>query len=192
MDDTGVELGRTLIPLFAPICHRNPSRSFPLSDGTVILCARCMGLYVGAFAGGVASAVWAWTKFRLSTRADASALLAGILITPIEVAGEVRGVWSGSPTLRAILGLITGAALACAIIRSMGEGAAAPPARGRGWLRVVPLLIGGALAPWLLSPHRWGTAGTMLAAALLPLGLLVFVGAPLVLAVIHVRRLFST
>jgi uncharacterized membrane protein len=191
MDDTGTELARMLIPLFNPLCHRNPSRSFLLADGTALLCARCMGLYAGAFAGAVGSIVWKVAGFRLASRPEFAVLLAAIALTPLEVGGEIAGLWDGTRALRAVLGVLTGAALACAIIRAMGEGAAAPTDRNQGWLRVVPLLLGGALLPMILLPHRWGTFGTMTAAAVFSLGLLTLVGAPLVLAAVFVRRTFS-
>jgi len=191
MDDTGTELARMLIPLFNPLCHRNPSRSFLLADGTALLCARCMGLYVGAFAGAVGSIVWRFAGVRLASRAEFATLLGSIALTPLEVGGEVAGLWDGGRPLRAVLGVLTGAALACAIIRAMGEGAAGPTDRNRGWLRVVPLLLGGALLPLILYPHRWGTFGTMIAAAVFALGLFTLVGAPLLLAAVFARRTFS-
>jgi uncharacterized membrane protein len=36
---------------FALVCHQQPDRSFFLFGGTVVVCARCLGIYLGAAAG---------------------------------------------------------------------------------------------------------------------------------------------
>ena len=49
---------------FALVCHQQAERSFVLFGGSVAVCARCLGIYLGA-AVGIAAA-----QFRATSRGD--------------------------------------------------------------------------------------------------------------------------
>ena len=44
-------LGLSLHHGFALVCHQQPERSFVLFGGNVAVCARCLGIYLGAAVG---------------------------------------------------------------------------------------------------------------------------------------------
>lgn len=173
--------------LFDAFCHRDPSRSYLLADGSVLLCARCMGLYAGAFAGAASALTWRAVRWKPAFGPAAIVLLAGIAATPLEVLAEKTGLWEGTRGARLILGAATGTSLACAILLAMGGGAASSGGR-RGWLAAVPLFIDGAILPVILAPHRWGLVGTMIAGVLLLLGLLTLLAGPVAYLIFRVRR----
>jgi uncharacterized membrane protein len=191
VSDTATDLLHASQHLFNWFCHRNPARSYPLADGTVLLCARCTGLYLGAFAGALSSILWSLRRGWPTSRAAVPILLAGILATPAEVLGEIGGSWRGGNAVRLILGGLTGTSLACAIIGAMGGGAAALSGGGRRWLPAIPLFLDGVLLPMAFAPHRWGNVGTMVAGVVLLLGFFTLTGGPAALLVVRVRRYFS-
>ena len=55
------------------VCHQNPDRSFHLGAVQIAVCARCLGLYAGAAAGGFAGLLW-WRAARRSAGAYAARL----------------------------------------------------------------------------------------------------------------------
>ena len=190
MGETAAEFLQQLGPLFARFCHRDPSRSYLLADGSVLACARCAGLYAGALAGAAASAVWRLAGVRLTSRVAPVILAIAIALTPVEVAGEAARLWEGNRATRLVLGLLTGTALACAIIRSMGGGAARPSGTGRRWLLAIPLLVDGAMLPMILLPSRWETTGSMIGGTVLVLGLLALLLLPVAWLLDRIRRHF--
>lgn len=40
-----------IVLFFSPVCHQDPARSFWVFGGPVAVCARCLGIYLGAAAG---------------------------------------------------------------------------------------------------------------------------------------------
>lgn len=190
MGETAAEFLNLLVPLFVRFCHRDPARSYLLADGTVLACARCAGLYAGAFAGAAASVVWRIAGVGLASRAATVTLAVAIALTPLEVAGEAARLWDGTRAVRLVLGLLTGTALACAIIRSMGGGAARPSGPGRRWLLTIPLFVDAAILPMILRPSRWETTGAMIGGTILVLGLLTLVLLPVAWLVDRLRRHF--
>jgi uncharacterized membrane protein len=81
------------------ICHQIAERSFFLDDVQLPVCARCLGIYVGAALGLVLSG-------RMNHGATAMLLALAI---------NMLTVWSDSNPVRAAAGLVLGIALALAI-----------------------------------------------------------------------------
>src|SRR5271167_251949 len=46
-----IAIGLALERGFAIVCHQRPERSFRLFGGTVAVCSRCLGIYLGAALG---------------------------------------------------------------------------------------------------------------------------------------------
>jgi len=71
--------------LFAPFCHQLPERSFHISGVQLSVCARCMGIYLGIFAGtlfyGVISKVFFSLKAEKGTKV--SRTLRNIILIPL-------------------------------------------------------------------------------------------------------------
>ena len=44
-------LGTGVVLFFSQLCHQDPTRSFVLAGTTLPVCARCLGFYLGGFAG---------------------------------------------------------------------------------------------------------------------------------------------
>jgi uncharacterized membrane protein len=78
---------------FAAVCHQAPDRSLQVGGGSMAVCARCTGLYLGGFAGlvlasiaGLARRRWhpAWlAALAAPTLVDASLGLAGLPSLPV-------------------------------------------------------------------------------------------------------------
>ena len=111
------------------ICHQRPERSFQHEGAQYPVCARCLGLYVGALAG-----VLAWcavggfgvvvsTTGRRWLNADTArrSLVVVALPTVTSVALAWAGVWETDNVARALLALPLGAIIA-AIITAVAAG----------------------------------------------------------------------
>ncbi len=64
-----------IVLFFSPVCHQDPVRSFWLFGGPVAVCARCLGIYLGAAAGAWVSAprrilLWGFLLFAALNLAD--------------------------------------------------------------------------------------------------------------------------
>jgi uncharacterized membrane protein len=63
---------------FSPVCHQDPARSLWLVGAPVAVCARCLGIYLGAAAGAWISAprrilLWGFVLFAVLNLADVAA-----------------------------------------------------------------------------------------------------------------------
>jgi uncharacterized membrane protein len=98
------------------ICHQRPERSFHIDNVQLPVCARCVGLYVGAAVGALGWAVIAGLGRSVSARARwwqlrVRAVLAMAAIpTLLSIATAWLGVWDPGNTGRALLALPLGAA----------------------------------------------------------------------------------
>jgi uncharacterized membrane protein len=72
---------------FALVCHQQPERSFILFGGAVAVCARCLGIYVGATIGLVMN-----TSRRLATQLLVVAVAVNLGDWVAELAG-LHGNW---------------------------------------------------------------------------------------------------
>ena len=105
------------------VCHQQPARSFHWAGAQLPVCARCLGLYVGALFGVVG---WAGIAgWRQTRRSSASVLLAppvvraalivAALPTLASVALAWMGLWDNSNVIRAALAIPLGATVAAVV-----------------------------------------------------------------------------
>lgn len=103
--------GGWLYAVGALICHQQPERSFHLAGAQLPVCARCLGLYVGAAVGLVA-----WTVIARRRRSPWTATHAIVAVsvtgapTLLTVVTAWLGVADPSNAWRAILALPLGVA----------------------------------------------------------------------------------
>lgn len=86
---------------FSLVCHQHAERSFVLFGGTVAVCARCLGIYLGAAAG---------LLLRLPRQLAWRFLLAALVANLIERTAELAGLHGNWMVVRFILGFMFGAA----------------------------------------------------------------------------------
>ena len=97
---------------FALVCHQRPERSFFVFGAPVAVCARCLGIYIGAAIG---------LLLRTSRRLALRILIAVAAINVIDAAMELAGLHGNWMVVRFALGLMLGAAGALLIASSMAE-----------------------------------------------------------------------
>lgn len=101
------------------VCHQLPARTFHLAAGPVAVCARCLGLYLGAVAAG-AIALAASQDTRRTTATDARGLVvAAALPTVLTVLAEWVLRWPVTNVIRFIAALPLGAAAAWLVVRAL-------------------------------------------------------------------------
>ena len=100
------ELALALQRAFALVCHQQPQRSFVLFGGSVAVCARCLGIYLGAAAG---------LMVRVSRRVAWRWLIAAVAINLVDWLAEFAGVHGNWMGARFALGLLLGAVAAMMI-----------------------------------------------------------------------------
>lgn len=105
--------GSILRLLYRPLCHQIPQRCLDLGAGPLAVCARCLGLYLGGFAGLSAALVT-----RRAWRPTATALLIVAAPSVLDLALGLAGLPSLPNVPRLLialpLGVSLGSALACA------------------------------------------------------------------------------
>ncbi len=75
---------------FAIVCHQRPERSLWIFGGSVAVCSRCLGIYLGAAIG---------LLFRMSRTIALRLLMAAAAINLLDAASELAGLhgnWLGS------------------------------------------------------------------------------------------------
>jgi uncharacterized membrane protein len=98
------------------ICHQQPERSFHVAGAQLPVCARCLGLYVGAAAGALAWMTVASRRARLWPREQALASLAVAAIPTAVTAGvAIAGLGDPSNVWRAALAVPLGLAGGCIV-----------------------------------------------------------------------------
>ena len=85
---------------FAIVCHQQPERSFLLFGGTVAVCSRCLGIYLGAALGSL---------FRTSRAFALRLLMIATALNLLDAATELAGLHGNWLGVRFALGLILGA-----------------------------------------------------------------------------------
>ena len=111
-----VALGFVLQRGFSLVCHQRPERSFWIFGAPVPICARCLGIYMGAASG---------LLMRTSRSIAMRLLIAAVLINVLDAVTEVVGVHGNWMAVRFGLGLALGTAGALLISSSMPD---VPPA----------------------------------------------------------------
>jgi uncharacterized membrane protein len=105
----GALIGLALRRGFALVCHRRPERSFWLFGGSVAVCARCLGIYLGAAIG---------VLFRTTRRVAVRFLIAAAALNFLDAASELAGLHGNWLGVRFALGLALGASAALLISSS--------------------------------------------------------------------------
>jgi uncharacterized membrane protein len=96
---------------FALVCHQRPERCFWMFGGQVAVCARCLGIYLGATLG---------LLLRTSRRTALQLLIAAAALNLLDAASESFGLHGNWLDVRFVLGLALGAAAAL-LISSQGS-----------------------------------------------------------------------
>jgi uncharacterized membrane protein len=103
------EIGFALQRGIALVCHQRPERSFILFGGSVAVCARCLGIYLGVAAGLLLrvprSVAWKW-------------LVAAVAINLADWLAEFGGLHGNWMLARFALGVALGAAGAMLVVAS--------------------------------------------------------------------------
>ncbi|MDP9262857.1 MAG: DUF2085 domain-containing protein [Acidobacteriota bacterium] len=101
---------------FSPVCHQDPARSFWIFGAPMAVCARCLGIYLGA-------AVGAWISAPRRVLLSGLALFAALnLVDVLTEAAAWHGNWKG---VRFALGLLLGGASSGLIAEALTSGAKA-------------------------------------------------------------------
>ena len=101
---------------FAIVCHQRPERSFWISGGSMAVCSRCLGIYLGAAVG---------LLLRASRRIALRLLIAAAALNLFDAMTELAGLHGNSLAIRFAFGLLLGATAALLV----SSAAAAPNAR---------------------------------------------------------------
>jgi len=110
-------LALAIVFFFSPVCHQDPVRSFWVFGGPVAVCARCLGIYLGAAAG-------AWIPAPRRVLLAGLALFATLnLADVLTEASAWHGNWLG---VRFALGLVLGGAASGLVAEALTSGAKAP------------------------------------------------------------------
>ena len=103
-------LGVALQRGFALVCHQQPERSFFLFGGSVAVCARCLGIYLGAAVG---------LLMCVPRRVAMQLLMVTVTVNAIDWFAELAG-WHGNWMLvRFALGVALGTAAAMVVAASL-------------------------------------------------------------------------
>jgi uncharacterized membrane protein len=86
---------------FALICHQRPERSFWIFGAPVAVCARCLGIYLGAAIG---------LLLRTSRQVAMNILIAAATMNVLDVVAELAGLHGNWLAVRLLLGLALGTA----------------------------------------------------------------------------------
>jgi uncharacterized membrane protein len=106
---------------FALVCHQRPERCFWILGAPVAVCARCLGIYVGAAIGLVVR-----TSHAIAMRL----LIAAAVINALDAATEFAGLHGNWMVVRFALGLMLGMAGALLISSSISREDLAPAEAG--------------------------------------------------------------
>jgi uncharacterized membrane protein len=104
------------------ICHQIPERSFHLAGFQLPVCARCLGIYIGAPAG----AAFVWMRaISMQPFVPPTPLVlrriavAAAIPTLVTVALELAGVWYPSNVTRAVAGFPLGVMVAVVVMSAL-------------------------------------------------------------------------
>ena len=104
------------------VCHQIPERSFHFAGFQLPVCARCLGIYLGAFAG--AGVVWMRAKSaqpRLAIAPAAARRLALVTSIPtlLTLVLEIAGIWYPSNITRAVAGFPLGVMVSLVVVSAL-------------------------------------------------------------------------
>jgi uncharacterized membrane protein len=110
-------IGLALNRGFALVCHQRPERSLWILGGSVAVCSRCLGIYVGAAIG---------LPLRMSRTIALRLLMSAAAINLLDVCSELAGLHGNWLAMRFALGLALGAGGALLIVSSTPRATAHP------------------------------------------------------------------
>jgi len=116
-------IGIALDRAFALICHQRPERCFFIFGAPVAVCARCVGIYLGAAVG---------LLLQTSRRIAVRWLMIAAAINTLDAMSELAGLHGNWMLVRFAFGMMLGAAGAMLIASSVAR---VPPAEGSSTLR---------------------------------------------------------
>jgi uncharacterized membrane protein len=97
---------------FSRVCHQEAARSFWLWGAPVAVCARCLGIYLGAAAG-------AWLGWRW--RAAVRFLAVAAMVNGLDVVTELAGLHGNWMDVRFMFGLALGVGMAAVVAAAEGS-----------------------------------------------------------------------
>jgi uncharacterized membrane protein len=103
-------LGFALQRGFALVCHRQPERSFFWFGGSVAVCARCLGIYLGAAVG---------LLMCLPRQVAMQLLTVTVTVNAIDWFAELAGLHGNWMLVRFALGVALGTAAAMVVAASL-------------------------------------------------------------------------
>jgi uncharacterized membrane protein len=95
---------------FALVCHQQPERSFFLFGGSVAVCARCLGIYLGAAVG---------LLVRVQRRLAMQLLIVAVSVNVLDRLAEFGGLHGNWMLMRLFLGIVLGTAAAMVFAASL-------------------------------------------------------------------------
>ncbi|MGH9603874.1 MAG: DUF2085 domain-containing protein [Terriglobales bacterium] len=98
-----------IVQFFSVVCHQDAARSFWIAGAPVAVCARCLGIYLGAVAG-------TWINAR--RRTILWLLFATVLVSVLDYLAEAAGLHGNWPLMRFALGGILGASFGALVVAS--------------------------------------------------------------------------
>ena len=102
---------------FSLVCHQQPARSFFLFGGSVAVCARCLGIYVGAAIG---------LLIRIQRRVAMQLLFLAVFANAADWFAEITGLHGNWIHVRFVLGIALGTAAAMLVAASTSHARPAP------------------------------------------------------------------
>jgi uncharacterized membrane protein len=102
-------LGFALQRGFSLVCHQQPERSFFLFGGSVAVCARCLGIYLGAAVG---------LLLRVPRRIAMQFLIVAVAANAVDWVAEIVGLHGNWMIVRFALGVVSGTAATMLIAAS--------------------------------------------------------------------------
>ena len=103
-------LGFSLKRAFTLVCHQQPERSFFLFGGSVAVCARCLGIYLGAAVG---------LLMYVPRRVAMQLLKVTVTVNAIDWFAELTGLHGNWMLMRFALGVALGTAAAMVVAASL-------------------------------------------------------------------------
>jgi uncharacterized membrane protein len=103
-------LGFALQRGFALVCHQQPERSFFWFGGSVAVCARCLGIYLGAAVG---------LLMCVPRRVAIQLLMVTVTVNAIDCFAELAGLHGNWMLVRFALGIALGTAAAMVVAASL-------------------------------------------------------------------------
>lgn len=102
---------------FSLVCHQQPERSFFLFGGSVAVCARCLGIYLGAAVG---------LLIRVQRQVAMQLLIATVAVNAADWFAEFAGLHGNWMLMRFVLGIVLGTAVGMLVAASANGAVPAP------------------------------------------------------------------